>query len=72
MLTVKILVLISIKFNFAVALFVLFCKDLMANAENSLVKLPQFFQNMLLSLHGMGQSVLENTIIAKADQTSRE
>ena len=35
-LTVKIIVLIFIKFNFPIASYLLFCKDLMANVENSL------------------------------------
>ena len=43
-----------IKFNLPMALDVLFCKDLIVNAENSPVsKIPCFFQNILLSHHFM-------------------
>ena len=37
-LTDKIIVLISIKLNFPMPLYVLFCKDLMVNVEKSVVR----------------------------------
>ena len=42
-LTVKIIVGIFIKFNLPVTLYVLFCKDLMVNVENSSVRTFMLF-----------------------------
>ena len=52
--TVKIIVKIFIKFNLPMALDVLFCKNLMVNAENPPVRTFMLFQKHVTSLHGMG------------------
>ena len=61
-LTVKIIVLIFIKFNLPMALHVLFWKDFMVNAENSSVRTFTLFSKHVIFTPWYGQLVLGNTL----------